>query len=152
MSADVTAGVFALAGAILGSLGTVAAQWRAGVAERRRLAHETTGRVNALAISVFREFLTAAKTVERLAELREAGQVPSDDEIRAATDRMWLGWQEVSVFCPTPIKDPSLHFTKALQQVIWYKPDSGEVSDYLRTSRGSLFDVAGPIFREQDHH
>jgi hypothetical protein len=96
MSADVMAGAFALAGAILGSLGTVAAQWRAGVVERRRLAHETTGRVNALAISVFREFLATAKVVERLAELREAGQVPSPDEIRTATDGMWLGWQEVS--------------------------------------------------------
>ena len=94
MSANVTAGVFALAGAILGVLGTVATQGWAGVVERRRLAHETTGRVNALAISVFREFLAAAKIVERLAELREAGQVPSLDEIRAATDRMWLGWQE----------------------------------------------------------
>jgi len=104
MSADVTAGIFALAGAILGSLGTVAAQWRAGVVERQRLGHETTGRANALAISVFRGFLAAAKLVERLAELRETGQVPSDDEIRAATDGMWLGWQEVSVpdphLCP----------------------------------------------------
>jgi hypothetical protein len=151
MSADVTAGVFALAGAILGSLGTVAAQWRAGVVERRRLAHETTGRVNALAISVFREFLAAAKIVERLAELQEAGQVPSHDEIRAATDGMWLGWQEVSVFCPTPIYAPSLDFTKALQQVVWHKPDSAGVSEYLNKPRGNLFDVAGPIFREQGH-
>ena len=102
MSANVTAGIFALAGAILGVLGAVATQWRAGVVERHRLAHETTGRVNALAISVFREFLAAAKIVERLAELREANQVLSHDEIRAATDRMWLGWQEVSVFCRLP--------------------------------------------------
>lgn len=100
------------------SLGTVIAQWRAGVVERRRLAHETTGRVNALAIYVFREFLAAGKIVERLAELREADQVPSDDEVRAATDQMWLGWQEVAVFCPTPIYTPSLDFTKALWQVV----------------------------------
>ena len=59
MSADVTVGVFALAGAILGSLGIIAAQWQAGV--------------------------------ERLAKLREAGQIPSPDEIRTATDEMWLG-------------------------------------------------------------
>jgi hypothetical protein len=142
MSADVTAGLFALAGATLGSLGTVAAQWWAGVVERRRFAHETTGRVNALAISVFRNFLAAAKIVEHLAELREAGQVPSNDEIRADTDQMWLGWQEVSVFCPTPIYAPSLAFTKALQQVVWHKPDSADVSDYLNKARGNLFDVA----------
>jgi hypothetical protein len=150
MSADVTAGVFALAGAILGSLGTITAQWRAGVAERRRLAHETTGRVNALAISVFREFLAAAKTVERLAELREAGQVPSNDEIRAATERMWLGWQEVSVFCPTATHPPAHDFAEALQKVIWHKPDPPGVSEYLGEPRRNLFNVAGPIFREQD--
>ena len=152
MSADVTSGVFALAGAMLGSLGTVATVWRAGVRERQKLAHETTGRVNALAISVFRGFLAAAKTIEHLAELREAGQVPNDDEIRAATDKMWLGWQEVAVFCPTPIYDPSLVFTKALQQVVWHKPDSGNVSEYLNKPRGDLFDVTGPIFREQKGH
>jgi hypothetical protein len=151
MSADVTAGVFALAGAILGSLGTVAAQWRAGVIERRRLAHETTGRVNALAISVFREFLRAAKIVERLAELRDAGQVPSLDEIQTATNGMWLGWQEVSVFCPTPVHGPSLNFARALQQLVWNGPDSASVSGYLNKPRGELFEVAGPIFREQGH-
>ena len=151
MSADVTAGVFALAGAILGSLGTVAAQWWAGVVERRRLTHETTGRVNALAISVFREFLKAAKNVERLAKLREAGQIPSPDEIRTATDEMWLGWQEVSVFCPPPVHDPSRYFAEAHHQLVWHKPNSTRVSDYLKKSRGDLFEVAGPIFREQEH-
>lgn len=151
MPADITAGVFALAGAILGSLGTIAAQWRAGVVERRRLEHETTGRVNALAISVFREFLAAAKVVERLAELREAGQAPSNDEIQAATHEMWLGCQEVSVFCPTPIHAPSLAFTKALQEVVRHKPGSAGVTGYLKKPRYDLFDVAGPIFREQGH-
>jgi hypothetical protein len=151
MSADITAGVFALAGAVLGSLGTLAAQWRAGVVERRRLAHETTGRVNALAISVFRQFLTAAKTVERLAELRETGREPSADDIRTATNAMWLGWQEVSVFCPFPVHDPSLYFAQALQQLVWHKPDSTGVSEYLNQSRGELFQVVGPIFREQGH-
>jgi hypothetical protein len=150
MSADVAAGVFALAGAILGTLGSVATQWRAGVAERRRLAHETTGRVNALAISVFREFLAAAKTAERLAELREAGHVPGNDEIRATTERMWLGWQEVSVFCPTAIHRPAHDFADALQYVIWHNPDPPGVSKYLSEPRDNLINIAGPIFREQD--
>jgi hypothetical protein len=64
---------------------------------------------------------------------------------------MWLGWQEVSVFCLTRIYNPSLNFTLALQDLVWHKPDSPNVSKYLNEPRGELFDVAGPIFREQEH-
>ena len=59
--------------------------------------------------------------------------------------------RKVSVFCPAPINSPSLDFAKALRQVVWHKPDSTSVAEYLNKPRGNLFDVAGPIFREQDH-
>ena len=75
--------------------------------------------------------------------------MPAADEIRIATTGMWLKWQEVSVFCPVPVHEPSLYFAQALQKVIWQKPDSTDVSRYLNKSRGDLFEVAGPIFREQ---
>jgi len=52
---------------------------------------------------------------------------------------------------PAPVYPPSLNFTEALQRVVWHKPDSTSVSEYLNKTRGNLFDVAGPIFREQGH-
>jgi hypothetical protein len=55
----------------------------------------------------------------------------------------------VSVFCPTSVHDPSLCFAQALQHLVWHKPDLVGVSEYLNKSRGDLFEVAGPIFREQ---
>jgi hypothetical protein len=149
MSGEITSAVFALLGATLGSLTTIVVQWRASALERRKLTHDARGRVNALAIAVFRELLASTKVVERLAERREAGEALADDDIRDATDRMWLKWQEVSVFCPAAIHEPSLTFVRALQHVVWQRT-AESATTYLLHPRGELFHVAGPIFRELD--
>ena len=57
----------------------------------------------------------------------------------------------MSVFYPPPVHDPSRYFAEAHHQLVWHKPDSTRVSEYLKKSRGDLFEVAGPIFREQEH-
>ena len=149
MAGEIASAVIALSGAALGSLTTLAVQWRSGVVEHRKLAHETRGRVNALAVTVFREYLAVTKAVERLSELREAGAIPGDEETFAATNKMWLAVQEVQVFCPAAVYGPAQHFVDSLQFVVWHRPHE-PVSDYLASPRNELFAVAGPIFREAD--
>lgn len=105
MTPDLVSGLLVLAGAVLGSVTTAIGMVHSARMERRRLAHEIRGRVNAQAIHTFSEYLTNCKTVERLAERREAGDNISDDDVRAATAPMWLSYQEVAVFCPSSIRE-----------------------------------------------
>ena len=119
MSPEAGSALIALGGAIFGSAVVLLGQFQAGVRERRRLTHETRGRVNALAIAVFREFLARAKAVERLGERREAGEVLGADAIREETDAMWLKFKEVEVFCPEPLTVPARQFVDAHQFAVW---------------------------------
>ena len=96
-------GVFALLAAALGA--AIFVQRRSMRLEREKLVHTSRGRVNALSVAVFRDFLKACKAVERLAERREAGEIIDNEAVRAVTAKMWLTFQEVEVFCDTLIEE-----------------------------------------------
>lgn len=149
MSPEAGSALIALAGAIIGSTVVLFGQRQASSQEARRLEHQTRGRVNALAVAVFRDFLACAKIVERLAERREAGEILSDDVIRTATDAMWLKLQEVEVFCPTEIGIPAREFVDAHQLAVWDQPHV-PVDTFLAGPRKTLFSVARPFFQESD--
>jgi len=143
----VSSGVFALLGAVVGVAGATLIQTRYAQLERDKLSHDTRGRVNALSVAVFREFLASCKEVERTAERRELEVLINDEEIYSATSRMWLRWQEVIVFCDPRIEKAGQGFVDALQEVIWGTA-RGRVVAILDEPRRALFQVAGPIFRE----
>ena len=134
MSAETTSAAAALAGALIGAGAILVNQWRSAKLERQRMKHETRGRVNALSASVFREYLAACKVVERLAERREGGDVPSDAEITTATDVMWLKLQEVEVFCPSAVVGKAREFVEALLHSAWHRADPSVV-EHLATPR-----------------
>lgn len=141
-------GLFALLGASLGIAATFAVQHKTARLEHAKLRHAARGRVNALSVAVFRDFLAACKEVERIGERREAGDAPDSEYIRTRTSAMWLRWEEVAVFCAPSIQPPSLDFVAALQLVAWHSPDEGNVTTYVNKRRKELFRVSGPIFRE----
>jgi hypothetical protein len=116
--------------------------------EREKLADVSFGRVNALSVAVFRDFLAACKDVESLAELRELGEPVPEPETRQATSKMWLRLQETEVFCDPEIKKSAKAFARVLQVVVWHKPKCEAVTDVLAQSHRNLLDVAGPVFRE----
>ena len=142
-------GLFALLAAALGATTAMFVQRRAMRIERDRLTHAARGRVNALSVAVFRDFLRAAKPVERIAERRQAGESIPDDEVYASTNEMYLRWQEVSVFCDAAISANGIDFINALQEVVWHRPTLNSVSKTLEQSRIKLYSIAGPIFREE---
>jgi hypothetical protein len=144
----VSSGVFALLGTALGVVGSWGIQRRTARLEREKLSHAVRGRVNALSVAVFREFLVACKEVERLGERREAGDQLDSEHVRSRTSAMWLRWEEVLVFCDSTIEEPSRELVNALQWIAWHSPDIESVTTYLRQRRRDLLEVAGPIFRE----
>lgn len=148
-------GLFALLGAGIGVAATFAVQHKTARLEREKLRHAARGRVNALSVTVFREFLAACKEVERIGERRAAGDVADDEYISTSTSAMWLRWEEVAVFCAPSVHPPSLELVTALQLVAWHLPGEESVTTYVNKRRNELFRVSGPIFREmtplEDH-
>jgi hypothetical protein len=143
-----SSGVFALLGTALGVIGSLGVQRRTARLEREKLSHAVRGRVNALSVTVFREFLAACKEVERIGERREAGDTLDNDDVRTRTSAMWLRWEEVVVFCDSAVERPSREFVTALQRVAWRPPEGESVTAYVSQRRRDLFRVVGPIFRE----
>jgi hypothetical protein len=143
-----SSGVFALLGTALGVIGSLGIQRRAARLEREKLSHAVRGRVNALSVTVFREFLAACKEVERLGERREAGDKLDGEHVRGRTSAMWLRWEEVVVFCDSAVEQPSRQFVNAVQRVAWHTPEGESVTGYVSRRRRDLFQVAGPIFKE----
>jgi hypothetical protein len=141
-------GLFALLGAGVGVAATFAVQHKTARLEREKLRHAARGRVNALSVAVFRDFLAACKEVERIGERREAGDTPDDEYISTTTSAMWLRWEEVAVFCAPDVQPPSLELVGALQIDAWHSPDGENVTTYVNKRRKELFHVSGPIFRE----
>lgn len=135
-------------GAALGVVGSLGVQRRTARLEREKLSHAVRGRVNALSVAVFREFLAACKKVERVGERREAGEELDSEHVRVRTSAMWLRWEEVVVFCDSAVERPSRDIVNALQRVAWHAPGEESVTAYLRQRRRDLFEVAGPIFKE----
>lgn len=143
-----SSGVFALLGAGVGVAASFGVQRRNTRVEREKLRHTARGRVNALSIAVFREFLAACKEVERIGERREAGETLDGEHVRTRTSAMWLRWEEVVVFCDRSIETSSRALVNALQFVAWHRPESETVTAYLNKPKKELFQVAGPIFQE----
>jgi hypothetical protein len=150
-----SSGLFALLGACVGVVASFGVQRRTARLEREKLRHTARGRVNSLSVAVFREFLAACKEVERIAEQREADDIPDDEYVRTRTSAMWLRWEEVVVFCDSSVASPSHELVAALQLVAWHPPDTESVTACLNKSKKELFRVAGPVFREmtplEDH-
>lgn len=144
-----SSGIFALLGATLGAIVTFWAQRRSAQLERERLRHSVRGRVNALSVTVFREFLAACKQVEQLGERREMDEQLDEDDIRAATSQMFLRWEEVKIFCDPRIEGSAWKFVEALQYVVWHTLNTG-VMVHLNEPRRDLFRITGPIFQEAD--
>lgn len=141
-------GICAFAGAILGATMTYFAQRRALHMEREKLAHAARERVNALSVSVFRDFLSACKQTERLAERREAGEVLDADEIAATTSFMWLRWEEVIVFCYKEVEQYARSLANELQRLAWHAPSTDTVTKQLNARKRELFQIAAHTFQQ----
>jgi len=145
----VVSGLFAVLAAAMGATAAIWVQRRSMRMENEKLAHSARGRVNALSVAVFRDFLRACKDVESLAERRESGDIPANEKISAACSEMWLRLQEVDVFCDDSITKSARSLVDTLQLLVWHRQHTS-VSSILISPRAELFAIAGPVFREAE--
>jgi hypothetical protein len=124
----------ALLGAGVGVAATFAVQHKTAQLERETLRHMARGRVNALSVAVFREFLAACKEVERIGQRRETDDAPDDEHISTRTSAMWLSWEEVALFCDPSVQPPSLEFRGVSPR---WRPASSPTSPTRSPTMGS---------------
>ena len=141
MDANVSSGLFALAGALVGGASGVAAQWMtARSSERAAQLAEMR--------EMFRAFLATSKGPERLVERKRNGEDIPWSEMADQTSGMWLAFQVMDAFCPRPLVDAAHAYIDTIYVEFESNEPAATVGQLMRPARASLASQARHAFSE----
>lgn len=140
---SLSSGLFALGGTIVGGAATVASQRLTARNAERALRHAEMR-------AMFRDFLSAAKGPERMVERKLTGSEIPWEEMGDLTDLMWLAYQQMAAFCPTPVVTAAKAYMDAIYAEFGVDPDApGNPAGHLMTpARSRLVSEARAAFSD----
>jgi hypothetical protein len=142
---DWSSGVFSLAGVILGSAASLAAQRHQDRLAQRRLQEEHWSARRAERKDALLAFFQAVQDLEERLEGRELTGDPDDkqiNELRGPVHRMWLAQKVLDIVSDEGPRAASSGYAQALHEAVWDWPRLRPWHAHVRDARETMLSAA----------